>query len=368
MLRNMKHTLLLVGALLCAATSHAQVTSASGSANKSTLTNAADNIVTLTWNVTTTTDRLSAMVSVANTNPPLVWNVTLPPEPNNSEMITISAAQVQTWLDAGYKVVIVRRNFADRFGNPVGGINADIRLRLVDANASLSNRRGESVFQITRMHLTFDNQANVALIAPESELKAKLNVNYNGTGLLEGFWEVAEPGSSEGVPIFRRLQAVQQPLSRGQLTQLQSPLLPTARVGKYLLRFCVISRATNQTVCGEDAGIVQAVYQVQKSSAGLIQSIKSQSAGRLNGDAELQWQALPEAVVYQLQVFTKVGDSSVFVTGMLLPKEQHKTKLSAAMMEKLATNTPYQWRVNALGSQGQLLGQSKLIDFLYIAE
>ena len=85
---------------------------------------------------------------------------------------------------------------------------------------------------------------NTEIVSTDEALRALLTVQYTGTGVLHGRWQIAEPESSEGVPFYRTLALVNTNLQTSQRSTLRSPALPSTRPGKYLLRVLVRNAST----------------------------------------------------------------------------------------------------------------------------
>lgn len=363
-------TLLAFLVLLVSMPSHALVSSASGSANTGVLHANRDNTITINWQVKSSTDRQSSAAVSINTTPTVTLAGAISPAGSSySETLTIPAATVSNWLNAGVRTVVIRRGFfastAPRFVE-----TADVRLQI--ARSGLRATRELGLFAIQRMQLSFTNQTNLTVVEPNTELMAYLDVNYSGSGVLEGAWQVAEPGSTDGLPQYRTLRQIKQTLSAAQHTRLPSPQLPTEKSGKYLLRFCLIDRSKtpiggNDFNCPDSQRIVEAAYQVLNKARFQISPIRIAPQGQdVDGNTALNWSSIQGAVVYQLQIFQPFGQQNpVFVTGMLLPQNINQTSLSPLVMEKLSAGETYQWRINALSSQGQIIGQSPLANFVF---
>jgi len=351
---------------------YAAVNSASGSASTSTLSTTQNNNVTVTWRFNVDgTGVLSNQATIANVNPPLVvGGIQSLPGTSFTETFNFSAAQVQAWRDQNYRVIVLRRDFAD-LTLPGPTVNVDVRFSIVTPSNSLKSVREDAEFSIQRLQLSFPNQTSLIVVEPGSSLAANLDVNYSGTGILEGRWQIAEPGSSEGLPLYRNLKLEKRSLTKAQHTRIVSPALPTGKPGKYLLRFCVIDRSqtdlssTNDFNCPNEQLKVEAAYQVMADKKK-VDEIKASSSSKVDKESEFKWSGVTGAVVYQLQVFDKVAEQEpVFVTGMLLPQTPLKTTLSDLVINKLHAGKVYQWRINALNSQGQLIGQSAMQQFAF---
>lgn len=135
---------------------------------------------------------------------------------------------------------------------------------------SISVSSAADIFEVKTVALEFEGGNNITLAGLNDSLQAKLTVTYNNIGLLEGRWLLAEPGSTEQ-PIYRTLKLVRHNLNSSQRSFLESPALPTNRVGKYLLQFCVSNRTPvegridSNSSCPNGSLVAQAFYQVYES-------------------------------------------------------------------------------------------------------
>jgi hypothetical protein len=75
--------------------------------------------------------------------------------------------------------------------------------------------------------LAFDDGAVVRVVPLKSRLSAAAEVSYNGSGSFSGYWEVADPGSTSGTPIFRQLQSLSQGLGGAERVKVTSQNLTT---------------------------------------------------------------------------------------------------------------------------------------------
>ena len=116
---------------------------------------------------------------------------------------------------------------------------------------------------------------------------------------------------------------------------------------------------------------VETVYEVlggEDPSAQVILSAGPQS-GDVGASTRFHWRGLPNAVIYQLQVFQSdreqsadpavLGESPSFVAGMLLPAGTTETSLPPLVRGKLEPGRFYLWRITAHDQAGTLIGRSR---------
>ncbi len=114
---------------------------------------------------------------------------------------------------------------------------------------------------IKTLNLDFNNESQQQVVAKDTELRARLILTYQGSGLLQGSWLLAEPGGTEGKPLFRNIQLVRETIVSSQRSYVDSPELPTLRTGKYLLKFCLTDQKPDNRL-ETDPRCAQASYQV----------------------------------------------------------------------------------------------------------
>ena len=290
------------------------------------------------------------------------------------EELALPAATVQGWYDRGLRRLILQREF-------VGGssrLRGQITLNLASSGlrASRENQDGELLVQ--RLSLSFSDNQRIKVVPPGENVLAKVLLAYSGNGLLEGRWQVAEPGSTEGKPVYRTLLLVRSYLRDAQQSTLNSPPLPTDKAGKYRVRFCV----TNHELvppdallldagCPLDTLTVETVYEVlgaeQPERRPLM--ISEPREGEVTDASLFNWQPVAGAVVYQLQLFVAdgpggedsavLGESPSFVAGMLLPASVNRSTLSPLLRSKLQAGQYYLWRVTAHDQAGSMIGRSQ---------
>lgn len=400
-MKTMMARFLITLSIFCATLAHAQVvvntiTDTRVTPAQRQLVATQDNTLMITWQVitnpasTTVVSGQAVVLNPVNGNvlgPALAGQITAGPSSPHvfNETLTITAAQVQGWINQGLQRVVLARDFTDQTSSNSAVESITLRLNTGTLAGTRSNPTADLV--INKLRLEYESGNNLAVVNQNDELSALLSVYYTGTGLLEGRWQIADPTSSSGNPVFRTLALVRKQLASNQRTEIPSPALPTTRSGKYLVRFCVTNReliedaSTTAGQCPIDTLIVDAAYQVDGAEAAATQQIGGLSPNQqpVDANSSFSWQALPAAKIYQLQIFSLAPraenstgnnpDTEVvepeFVTGMILRGSTHNALLSELVRSKLKPDHRYLWRITAHDSAGQLIGSSDEATFIY---
>ncbi len=305
-----------------------------------------------------------------------------------TEEVQLEAGLVARLLDQGIHQVALRRSFVDPIGG--GAVEASMLLQLSRSGLSMTRDAATGSLSVQGLRLEFSNGNNIALVGMSEPLQVKLILSHSGTGLLEGRWQVAEPGSNDSLPLYRTLALVRRNITTTQRSILKSPVLPTSRTGKYRVRFCVTNRdmdhdgssATGQ--CPVEKLVIEAAYQVQGDERMGVTTIRTLSPNRehIYTDTTFSWQPVRGAKVYQMQVFALVPGASglpsaedqegtiepKFIVGMVLPAETTRTPLSELIRSKLRPNQRYLWRITAHDETGRLLGISADASFVFTSQ
>lgn len=303
-----------------------------------------------------------------------------------SETLNLDPALMQTLLAGNSPRLVVERVFSD----PIGGGSTRAYMTLLLSRSSLEAVRtgGPGELTVQGLRLAFDTGNDQTLVGENSQLQAQLTVSYSGAGLLEGRWQLAEPGSTEALPLFRTLSLVRQQVAGSQRLVLESPVLPTGRAGKYLLRFCVTNRnlapagASDDPQCPVAEWVIDAGYQVQAQQGLLSLTGLTPSQQPVNARTPFRWPAVAGASVYQLQIFAlspqalpgpasqqaSLSAEPQFVVGMVLPKTTTESPLSELVRSKLSPGQRYLWRITAHNAGGKMLAASADYTFVYQPE
>ncbi|HKK07217.1 MAG TPA: hypothetical protein VKA50_15360 [Gammaproteobacteria bacterium] len=239
-------------------------------------------------------------------------------------------------------------------------------------------------FSLTRLSLRFDDDTALRVVGQGTKLGAYAEVSYTGTGQLQAAWEIAEPPSTQGQPVYRTLQLVRRVLAGGDRVRIPAPALPTDAPGFYLLRL----RVTEPKLPVSDDELPFIRYVVARESARArppqTLSVNTPASGALlSKGTDFTWQAVDGARAYQLELYAK-GPFSVADTlpslggdgggeggvpagwrpsgpptaGVLVPGDRTRAMLSALGDTHLKSGYVYRWRVLAIGESGETIAVS----------
>ncbi|WP_282608493.1 hypothetical protein [Pelagibius sp. Alg239-R121] len=267
--------------------------------------------------------------------------------------------------------VIYRRTFDDGSGFTSSG-----SIRLVPST-------GSSVpLGIRRLDLFFEDQSRVKVLPSGAGLAALADLNFDGSGTAQFEWQIAEPSSTRGALVFRRLQVFRRSLAgRGRVT-LKSPPLPTTSQGLYIVRLIATDPEFNFSP-PELKYFVVPRSEATTAPAGQRVVLSGPAEGALlTGKTEFSWQRTPGAAVYQLEIYPVRPDAPVSpgkvqsiggellidpdelakqpITGIVLPSDENKTSLQRYSLARLDPGRTYLWRVKAIAGNGAVIGLSPL--------
>lgn len=373
---------------------HAAITRVTVTPVQRAVSAAADTVISVRWRVVT--DGSSTLVEspraeFINPKTGAVLSVTSGLLTNTGsgpfqypENFVIDTATVRGWLNQGLTQVLLRREFSR---TPTSSASSAFIKLSFSQSSLLSVRSSTEALAVHGLGLEFDNGNYSTLAELESRLQARLTVSFSGAGILDGRWQVAEPGSTEGVPLFRTLALVRQNLTGRQRAVLVSPELPTRRPGKYLVRFCVNNRElmadadTTGGQCNIENLVVTATYHVQGGEDSALGSVLGLSPGQgpVDADTVFSWQMVAGAQIYQMQIFELQAATAelassreqpqvttpVFVVGMVLPGAVTSTPMTDFIRTHLQPGKRYLWRITAHDASGRLIAGSEESGFVF---
>lgn len=285
-----------------------------------------------------------------------------------AETVSLPADLARRALQAGYSNLAVARTFDNGVAS-----SGEAQLLLTSGSAA--------PLGITGTRLRLAQGGSVRVLPRGSDIQVIADLDYTGAGILQAVWEIAEPSSTAGQPVFRPLQLVREMLAAGQNESLESPSLPATQQGLYLVRL----RITEPTpafappllryVVG-DAGIETLAEQP-------VTLLAPAPAALLDTDTQFRWQAVNHVAAYRLELYLLEQASSAPAlpsldgseplpdaasiaralarspdSGMLLDANTQGAGLSTLARDKLLPGREYLWRIVALGADGEAVGSS----------
>jgi hypothetical protein len=288
-----------------------------------------------------------------------------------TEIVSVPQQVSALAIRAGVSTIAYQRIFSD--GTTSGLVAANIQIG--------GSAAGQ--FAISRMALQFDDGAIVRVVPLKSRLSATANVSYNGSGMFTGYWEVADPGSTAGTPIFTQLQPVAQGLGGIDQVKMSSQTLPTERQGLYMVRL----RVTAPLPSFEPPVLYYYVGEPKSGTAFAFMPMtvmNPPSQAYVDSATQFAWQPVSGARAYMIEIFSNpeaisnnlpdIGGAPAAedpqlirralsrppMAGMLVAGNQTQTTLSASTRAKLQHQHSYFWRIQAIGADGTTVGEAQV--------
>ncbi len=264
-----------------------------------------------------------------------------------NETFTLSPATVAQALRQHAGTLLLSRTF----GVPPFGATAT-------AIISLSGSGGGPL-TLSRVSLHFEDRSLVRVLRAGDSTVAIAEINYTGSGVLNGLWEVATPPSTQGQPVFVPLASASANLAAGGLTEVTSPPLPTPATGNYYVRF----RVRTPEVPFEGLVLRYAVEDADPAALP-IEVLNPVEHATLHADTRFEWRPTPGAVAYRLEFYT--GDAAPGAdrpsSGQWVPAAQRDALLSTLAQSHLDASSLYRWRIIALDADSNVVGRSALYE------
>ena len=299
--------------------------------------------------------------------------IAFPGDPNNgfqpttisvNETVLVPAAFINTAIGAGVNSFTFTRTFEEidpQLQSPLGPtvtMNGTVALQAAPGNpvANALPANPQSNPEILRVDLGFAQGEATEVTDLDSELYAYAELTYRQSGLLDAVWEVAEPTSMGGVPVFRPLNNVRRLLPLGGRLLLRSPALPTHFTGVYLLRF----RVQDPNFAQGEPLVRYAVINRQQPLSMLTASGPQRC--EIGEASEFNWLAVDGAAAYQLEFFEQTPQlrgNNQPLTGVLVPGSELSARMSALVYQHLQSDRQYYWRITAFDAAGRVIARSE---------
>jgi hypothetical protein len=243
-------------------------------------------------------------------------------------------------------------------------------------------------FGISALQLRFEDGTRQAVVPPGEAVHVIADITHTGSGRLEGQWEVAEPGSTRGVPFFRSLSLERRQLvTAAARVSIRSPALPSADDGVYLVRF----RITSPQISVEPPTLRYIVSPAETAFDPQPLTVLSPSSGAAHSSStRFRWEGLNGAAAYRVEFHEASEDTEPSsgadsrlpaagspgpaadntmtpISGFAVDAAVTDAVLSRLALSHLPSGRHYRWRVLAYDASGRLVGQSELRS-LYVAD
>ena len=292
-----------------------------------------------------------------------------------SETIIISPDVIRrARLNRSNRVVIKRvfagvlQEIVDQSKPSLISASASVSLNL-NITTSISSALGLSV---NRLMLSFENGLLVKTVMRDEVLKARIEMDTLGTGIIRGVWEVAEPSTTRGTPFFRPMKQFSKHVSGEQTFEIMSPELPDNMDGLYLLRFRLI-----EPVLDTIPMVRYVVRPVATSETVKLKPVDLRgpaNKSHLMKKTEFSWQRIENAKYYQLEFFMDRNQFGLQgqeenepniehmkrVAGVLVLGKNIKQRLSELTRRHFNSGYQYYWHVIAIDGEGRRLAKSEL--------
>ncbi len=238
--------------------------------------------------------------------------------------------------------------------------------RTAQVTFSITGGSLAGILTVQRVAMEFDDGRISAVIPPQSEMRARALIRYNGSGLLEYSWEVAAPPSTLGQPIFVALINRKQFLLVGQEIVLQSPWLPTAAKGQYLLRLRINRPAPAFELPLLRYAVNGSGLSGPKARILALDVLTPATNSILSRNTRFEWKPVPSTKAYQLELYTRpfrdtelVGfEQQAPIAGILVPAKETRVSMGRLSSAHLVSGKRYYWRVIAFSEKGRVIARS----------
>ncbi|TVO71955.1 hypothetical protein [Sedimenticola selenatireducens] len=239
---------------------------------------------------------------------------------------------------------------------------------------------GAAGFAVNRQETEFDDGSAVRRLLRNEPMYAVTRLNYSGSGMLKGVWELATPATTYGELVYRRLSNVRQFFGASGQASLQSPPLETGQPGRYMVRFRIEEPVTGFSDYAIEYYVAQEAAAIEPLPPITLVLTMPLHGAYLHADTRFSWQPVADAQAYQFEIYSQpatdsfpegVAKAGEFesdrhpntltggpVSGALVPASQTQLALSAISQEHLISAQNYWWRVLAIGRDGRVVSQS----------
>lgn len=230
-----------------------------------------------------------------------------------------------------------------------------------------SKSENSGALEVRRIDLAFENKARTDVVYKDESIRAIVDLNFSGSGILRGEWRLIDPSTSLAGTDGRVVQIIQKSLiSSGKgRTRIISPPLPTNINGLYFVTFFI-----HNTNTALEMPILRYFVLDNQASSLTTEPLKIEVLSPIKGNSltlntifltqntNFSWLPVQGAQAYQVELFNK--DDDVAITGKLVQATELTLSLSALSLQRLYSGYEYNWQVRAFDAAGTIIGQSAL--------
>jgi len=210
---------------------------------------------------------------------------------------------------------------------------------------------GSADFSIKKLRLYFvNNKGEITVKRNQEALKAYADINFVGSGLLQGYWQIDD----------RLISHVNRHLTPGNRITLETPdtpSLPTVSNGTHVVTFVL-------TKPEQDITLPKAIYYVTPDKAEKTLAIDLTAP--LEGDevsesnAVFRWVENKDAAAFLIEFVDDNADRPVFSAFT----EEHEYKLPGAVLRYyFSKRETYFWSIKAFDSELKIIAKSPVWEF-----
>ena len=264
---------------------------------------------------------------------------------NNRSFVTETLSVPPSVMQAALARGSSRMTYSRSFTGNSSTINTEVQINITSESAA--------DFLITGMQLYFQNRMpNITINRLDRSLKAYAKLNYVGSGMLQGYWEV------DG----NFLSNVKQLVTQGNTIIIESPSppqLPTFDSGYHQIRFVITNPSQNIPFPVINYYITTAEPEVRKMASVNISFPFNQ--GVINYEpTTFLWTAQTGVNIYFLEFFRKGEEKAAFSA---YTKAPHYQIPEAILKNYFSRGKSYSWRVKGFDALNRATAESALVTF-----
>jgi len=209
-----------------------------------------------------------------------------------------------------------------------------------------------AVFSLKRIELYFDTtqKRNEVMVERNHKgLRAYTDIYYNGTGILNGYWEV------DGL-IIERVSRLIPPGGKVTLATPGVPDLPTFDPGYHIVKFVV----THPVTSFEVPEMVYWVKGTEEPSRQVLTLIQPSSGMTIPPDFLFRWKAMDKASVYLIS-FASTKDKKICFSA--LTRDTSYRIPPSVLADYLCSSGKYYWSVKGFDKKSNVIAGSGFQSF-----